>query len=139
MTKPLPDKPPNERTRRLLILAPVAWGGLVLALSLMPQPPSAGGLLGMDKLLHAGAYALLAFLVAWSLYASRWFHGNACLAAFVITVVFGGSLEILQGLMQLGRAAEWGDLVADGVGALAACVVFRRAMMLPWFRNLSKG
>lgn len=123
----------------LRLLPPLAWGGLILCLSLMPLPPGASDLPGWDKLLHAAAYGLLSFFVAWALDDSRPFRLKISVAAFVITVVFGAVLELLQGAMPLGRTAEWGDLVADGVGALLGCVIFRRATMFSWFRSHLRG
>jgi VanZ family protein len=35
-------------------------------------------------------------------------------------------------LMQAGRIAEFGDLIADTLGALAACVLFRQLQGAGW-------
>lgn len=38
----------------------------------------------------------------------------------MISTLAGGAIELLQGAMQLGRGADWYDLLADAVGALVA-------------------
>lgn len=109
---------------------PVVWAGILCWLSLTSTPPLIQGPLGWDKLLHAAAYALLAVTLAQYLQmhcADSWKAGfyAACLA-----IVYGGLMEIMQLTMQTGRLAEWQDLVADAVGSVAGCVIFRQAMVL---------
>ncbi len=132
------EKPSRRGMNNLRILALFVWAGLILYLSLTPDPPGSSSLPGWDKLLHAGAYGLMALLLAWTLDDSRQNRTRTCIIAFTLTMIFGASLEVLQGVMQVGRTAEWGDLVADGVGALLACVIFRHAGMFPWFRHPTK-
>lgn len=80
----------------------------------------------LDKLIHASGYALLA-LLATGLFApgrSRWL-------ALVWLVVFGGLIEIAQGLWAVNRAADPWDLLANSLGiALAAAVFWRRNALL---------
>ena len=109
---------------------PVFWAGIICWLSLTSTPPLIQGPLGWDKLLHAAAYALLAVSIAQYLQihcANSWKTGfyAACLA-----IVYGGLMEIMQLAMQAGRLAEWNDLVADAVGSVAGCVIFRQAKVL---------
>jgi VanZ family protein len=60
-------------------------------------------------------------------FADSWKAGfyAACLA-----IVYGGLMEIMQLTIQTGRMAEWNDLVADAVGSVAGCVIFRQAAVL---------
>lgn len=97
---------------------PRMWfgGGLLIAtvitvLSLIPPgdlPPMGVS----DKLEHTVAYVVLAFWFASVIARYDYFWLFWCLVAF------GGAIELAQGAMQLGRQAEWRDLVADGVGSL---------------------
>ncbi|XYI31995.1 VanZ-like domain-containing protein [Cupriavidus oxalaticus] len=83
---------------------------VVLALSLMPpsQPlPSTG----WDKGNHLLAFGVLA-LLGRRAFAGHW------LALLVALVVYGGVIELLQG-MTAYREADWLDLVADTCGVLA--------------------
>ncbi len=117
--------PPRPAGFKLCLLLLVLWAAGILTLSLMPNPPQLPGIFGWDKLLHACAYALLTLLVA--LVLLRWPARikRPWLTAWILTVAYGALLEVLQVSLQTGRFAEWGDLFADALGALIACVVFR--------------
>jgi len=97
---------------------PRAWFcfGLLIAagitvFSLIPAQdlPSVGV---SDKLEHAIAYLLLSFWFASVI--ARWDYFYLVLALLAL----GGGIEIAQGLMGLGRQADWRDLMADGFGIL---------------------
>lgn len=113
-------------TRIVATLLSMAWAAIILWLSLTPSPPDIPGVLGWDKLLHAGAYGLLALLVA-LLFSSccRNSWRTYFLTGF-ICLLYGGLVEILQMHANTGRTAEWWDLFADAIGVAAACVVFRQ-------------
>lgn len=87
-------------------LAVVIWGELT------PHPPRLEGPLMWDKLDHFIAYFGLMLLAAlgWGLRRSlSWI--------LLAVVALGGALEILQNMT--GRDADWSDLAANSVGALA--------------------
>lgn len=116
-------------------LALLSWGGFILWLSLMPSPPAAPGILGWDKLQHFLAYGLLALLIARVLECRRaGANRHAWWQAWLVAVLFGLLLELLQGSMRYGRSAEWPDLIADALGALLACVLFRQVERAKWKR-----
>lgn len=129
MTLSLPEMTPR---RLLKALVPVVWAGIILGLSLVPSLPGTVSFPGADKLLHAGAYAVLAGLVALAFADTDRGKPFAATVAFVVTVAFGACIELLQDLMQLGRTAEWGDLLANMSGALLACVIFRHTAVFSW-------
>ena len=121
----------NTASRQLLVtgwwLAAMAWAAAIAWLSLIPSPPQIAGLLGWDKLQHAGAYGLLTLLLAQALLRSPLGgKGGAWWLAGLAAVAFGGLLEILQLVTQVGRTAEWWDLLADALGACVCCVIFRQ-------------
>jgi VanZ family protein len=93
------------------ILLAVCLAG-VLGLSLLP--PSAPPMpdFGWDKLNHAVAFFVLGVL------ALKSFPGSGWLVVLGL-VAFGVLVEVLQGLSGY-RVAEWGDLLADFVGIVAA-------------------
>jgi VanZ family protein len=107
------------RTCRLARLAVLLlWVGCLLWLSLTPNPPSLpSALLSWDKLQHAGAYALLTLLGG--RFFSQWrpLSRHPWRAAWMVAVLFGGLIEILQGTLSAVRQAEWGDLAANAIGA----------------------
>ena len=126
------DNKPREsfNLNNLLRLAlPILWAGIICWLSLTSTPPLIPGVLGWDKLLHAVAYALLSILIAQYLhiYTHSW---KTVFYAGCLAILYGGLMEVLQLMMQTGRLAEWWDLVADSIGALAGCVIFRQASVV---------
>jgi len=97
------------------LLWPLLCAGLtllILWLALMPAASAPTGL-GWDKLNHAGAIAVATGLAYLSLQPRRW----AASAAFIYGTSLGILIEILQATLTTGRAAEWGDVAADLVGA----------------------
>ncbi|MBB1603848.1 VanZ family protein [Variovorax sp. UMC13] len=89
---------------------------ILLAFSLMPPSPSMPST-GWDKSNHMLGFAVLAMLghAAWPRH--RW----AMLAGLL---AYGGLIEVLQSFTP-DRFAEWGDLLADGIGLLVgeACAL----------------
>lgn len=80
----------------------------------------------LDKLIHATSYALLAVLAVCLFKPGR----NRWLALLWL-VMFGGLIEIAQGLWAVNRAADPWDLLANSLGiALAAAVYWRRNVLL---------
>ncbi len=118
---------------RFILLA--GWGGAILWLSLDPAPPQPSmGPFAWDKFQHATAYGLLALLWGNFLVTYRHCRRRCWLMAFAGSVVFGALLEMAQGVLTTARSAEFGDLMADAVGAgavsLAAAVWSARRMSL---------
>jgi len=109
----------------LRLVALLAWVVIIAWLSLSANVKVPPGVFGWDKFNHFAAYALLSLLLIHTLQARR--HPSARLLAvsWLICVVYGLLLEGLQWFMETGRQAEAGDLLANALGALAVCVVFR--------------
>lgn len=102
---------------------PWAWliGGLVvmaiiLGLALAPMGRVTASLMFSDKFMHAMAFAALMV----------WFCGVFRLPFTPLVALgllaFGGAIELFQGMLPY-RAAEVGDLLADGVGIAAGWVL----------------
>jgi VanZ family protein len=114
----------------LRLALPILWAGIICWLSLTSTPPTLiPGILGWDKLQHAVAYALLSILVAQYLYIYTHITKTVFYAGCLV-ILYGGLMEVLQLMMQAGRLAEWWDLVADIIGALTGCVIFRQASVV---------
>lgn len=93
---------------------------LILWLSLMPVASAPSGF-GWDKLNHAGAIAVATGLA----YLSLRPRGRAAAEAFLYGTFLGILIEILQGTLTVGRNAEWGDVVADLIGAGCAWIAIK--------------
>lgn len=97
---------------------------LILYLTLVPQPlPEETPPLfpGADKVVHA--LMLWALSTAWAFDSYRRLHKltKRRLAIILATsIALGGAIEVAQYLMAMGRGAEWADLLADCIGAVAA-------------------
>jgi VanZ family protein len=97
---------------------------VILWLALMPAGSAPSGL-GWDKLNHAGAIAVATGLAYLSLQPRKW----AAAAAFLYGISLGILIEILQGTLTTSRTAEWGDVLADLVGAgfvWIAIIIYQR-------------
>lgn len=83
------------------------------------MPPSLS-----DKVLHFGAYAGLAFLLAmaWDTSTGR-LNGRHLRILWVAIAAFAVVDELTQ--LLVGRDAEFGDWLADAIGAAIGLVVFR--------------
>lgn len=110
---------------QLRLLAFSLWAIILLVFSLVTGLPNLSSPFGNDKILHAIAYGIFAFLLARLLH--QWYRdfSSRYWQIWVLTMVYGGLLEGLQFVTDIGRRAEWHDLIANGMGALLACVLMR--------------
>jgi VanZ family protein len=99
-------------------LPTIIYISLILTLSFKPAPklPS---MEQIDKLVHASAYAFLAFLLSLSLSRSG-FNKTGILAASMALLV--GALDESLQSFNPARTASIYDLMADGAGALMGAV-----------------
>jgi VanZ family protein len=102
--------------RTLPFLALVALAGWLM---LTPRPPELElpEWLSWDKLAHAVCWAALglaAWMVPWPGGGSR---ARRAAWTLLITVTYGGLLELAQHFLVRGRTGELGDAVADALGA----------------------
>ena len=85
----------------------IAWGTLMPLKELPPVP-------GTDKLQHFIAFGVFVLPVSLLLPAKAWL-------IFIIAVVYGGLIEIIQ--PYVNRYAEFGDFMADAVGAAVGAAI----------------
>ena len=107
----------------------LAWIGVIFVLCATPGEyiPSADWmeLLSFDKFVHAGMFFILCSL--WFLYAAKNGRGVAFFALiFVLGILYGASLEVMQATYFSNRSADWKDMVANGFGCLMAVVFWRK-------------
>ena len=112
-------------TRLLRLVGLLAWVVAMAYLSLVPASTIPSALPGGDKFHHFAGYAVLAWLLLWTLTARHALSIPLLTGAWIACSVYGLLLEILQGLMRSGRQFEGGDLLANALGALMVCVLFR--------------
>lgn len=98
--------------------------GIVIAF-LTLAPISSKGVPGSDKLHHALAFAALAFPLPFA-------RPRLVLPVILGVSAYGGLIEIIQPFF--GRNADWGDFLADIIGAVLGGLL--GAQSGKWFREL---
>ena len=100
------------------------WLGIVATLALSLMPPTLGDTDShTDKLVHMAGYAVLMFWWAQLIRFPRW---RLALAV----VLFGGAIELLQGLTP-DRMPDLLDVLANTAGVLLGWFAARRLPRLP--------
>lgn len=79
---------------------------------------------GSDKLYHIVAFAALTF-------PSALLARSISIPVFCLAVLFAAGIELIQ--PSVGRSREWGDFLADVIGALIGLGAGRLANRLPFF------
>lgn len=101
-------------------LAALGWMGVIFLQSSKPgsqvriQPP-------IDKVIHMGAFGVLAFLLAMG--AGRRLERHVVWLIPILIALLGGLDEFHQSFSP-GRSVSFGDVVADFCGALAATLAW---------------
>ncbi len=88
---------------------------LLMALYFSSSAEAVPGSLQGSRLAHAFEYAVISLLIFRALYASK--VKNAAIYAAVLAVMFGVLDEIYQ-ISVPGRVFEYGDIIANSVGAI---------------------
>lgn len=98
-------------------VAVAAWMTVTVILSTFPVEDLGPNVSNADKIGHAAAYAVLAFLyaVAWHRHGSS--HAAVAERSFALALLFGALMEFVQS--HVGRDPSMADWIADGIGALA--------------------
>ena len=88
-----------------------------------------------DKVIHIGAFSVLAFLLAWAVPTNHKRRSWNVIIATAIGVAYAAIDELTQ--IPVGRTADWADFSADLFGILAGIIVYvamREAMLATSFR-----
>ncbi|MBE0453333.1 VanZ family protein [Roseovarius autotrophicus] len=101
----------------MAIVSSILLALIVAVLTLSSAPAGPAGIPHLDKLAHFLAFAAIAVPLAWR-------HPRHWRAVALGVLAYGGAIELIQPFA--GRSAEWGDLVADGLGAFAGAFAAAR-------------
>jgi VanZ family protein len=100
------------------------WALFIFVLCNIYFSPSVGksGLFfpGFDKLTHCGLFFVLSIFIGSGIirqYGKRQFTLYVATKIFIVAVIYGGIIELLQLYVFTWRGAEWADLFCDSVGA----------------------
>ncbi|WP_303310098.1 VanZ family protein [Hymenobacter sp. BT730] len=126
--------PPTSRPRAYAAL-PATWAVVILVLTLTPKdhmpPEPHWQLFSFYTAAHAFVFWVLAILCYFSTQRQArypWLRTHAFLLLFVACTLFGSLIELTQLLMNLGRYAEWTDVLSDALGTLTGLVMAKMAM-----------
>lgn len=101
------------------------WAAVIFALCSMPGSliPTVSWLelLSFDKWVHAGVFFVLVSLFQIAVTANQQ-DTKLIYLYFVLSVMYGGALEIMQATVFSDRSADWLDMIANSFGCLMALV-----------------
>lgn len=113
--------------KQTLLLRNIIWALVIFILCAMPSesvPDPHLNIPHLDKVVHFGMFFIMAIFLCSELHYQTRLRINTI---FWITVVFsfiyGGLIEILQATY-FQRGGEWGDLLADVLGAIVGCLLY---------------
>jgi len=110
----------TDKKSTVLWILTLLYMALIYFLSSLHTVHIPGSFEYMDKVIHALAYAPLAYLLYRALKGSG-MQRYVILAAFALTVIYGSSDELHQYFVP-GRTPDLWDLAADSAGAFIGCV-----------------
>lgn len=104
----------------------IGWAIIIFGLCSMPGRliPSVNWLelLSFDKWVHAGVFFILVSLLGISVTAHQQ-NKNIFYLFFLLSVLYGGALEIMQAKCFSERSADWQDVIANTFGCLMALLL----------------
>ena len=107
---------------------------LYLSLSPEPLPPMKSfSFPGADKIVHAIMFAVLTFVMLFDTALTNSGRRPAWATVIVLAILstlFGGAIEVIQGAMNYGRTYSSWDWFADGVGSFLAILALPLAVSL---------
>jgi VanZ family protein len=109
--------------RRVLLAGDLLWATLVFVLCALPSSAFPDIRLfafpHADKVVHLFLFFVMSFLLRAGISARTGCNlARATLITILACITYGGIIEILQGAL-FHRGAEWLDLLADTIGAIA--------------------
>lgn len=114
----------------------IIWALIVLVLCDIPLSGSGSGdffFEGFDKLVHTGFFFVFSVLIFFGEGTRKLDHSRfgAIFKVILITIIFGGGIELSQLEIFTYRSAEWWDFFADmtgtGMGIFAYLFLYRIA------------
>lgn len=104
-------------------IATIAYAAFIFYLSIRPsyQPPLFPY---SDKVIHAGIYGVLAYLVFWSLHGARGLPGSGLgMISVVMAAIYGALIEIFQMYVPT-RSADIFDALFNAAGAIIGAYTY---------------
>ncbi len=88
-------------------------------------------ILHFDKFIHLSVYFLLSCILIFELFKNTKINIKSISIAIIIFVMlYGGLIEILQGVFTETRKADFIDFIANTIGSIIAVILFRTPIIL---------
>lgn len=90
-------------------------------------------LLNFDKFVHASIFVILVLLTIRGFLVQTQFNNLKLKAkpyAFIVCVLYGGLLEIMQGLVFIERSADIYDFIANSTGCVIGLLLYKKTERL---------
>ncbi|QNF31710.1 VanZ family protein [Adhaeribacter swui] len=125
---------PGTGTLALLLpyIPAVIWASIILVLTLLP--PQAlpkvpdWSLISINSLAHLFVFLIWSFLILFGYYRSKsnlvTRNINSIIITLLLAVSYGALIELLQGLMRLGRQPDIADIYFNTIGAVLGIIFF---------------
>jgi VanZ family protein len=107
---------------RVAVIALVGYWVLLFIATHIPPNALLKRVHESDKLLHCGAFACFAFLLAWAIPTNPTRMIQNVLVAALVGTIYAGLDELLQ--IPVGRSADIKDFVADSLGILIGLSIY---------------
>lgn len=88
----------------------------------------------LDKIVHAGMYFLLYCFIRPGLFSLS--PRYAVITALLITISYGGLMELVQGIKIIARSSDFKDMIGNITGAVFATVFFPLLIKKRFFYNI---
>lgn len=110
----------------------IIWALIILGLCSMPGQyiPSVSLLemLSFDKWVHAGIFFVLCILIFTTIKKTN--RSIAQIYLFlVLGILYGCSLEVMQGTLFSNRSADWNDIIANSFGCIMAFFFYNKIFL----------
>jgi VanZ family protein len=116
----------SDIQRKLLLVCALGWAAVIFCLSQIPGADVPPVFFGMDKLLHAGVYGILGFLVLGALSGTVQVRPIPRPWLAVLMVVAYGVLDEFHQHFVPGRTPDILDVMADAAGGMLGVWLFHR-------------
>lgn len=112
------------------------WSITILVFCLMPSSSISRvhvPVQSFDKVLHFLIFLIFTWTLTYGFTSSTDQRGlslKCTIICFVISVLYGGLIEVLQYILTQDRHGDWFDLLADAVGVIVALLTYRLGNVL---------
>lgn len=121
-------------------LIAITWAGIIFIACCTPGKyiPTTNllELLSVDKLVHAFMFCVLVYLWFLSFSKTQAITNQITFFVVLLSVAYGGLLEIMQSTIFSERSGDWFDFMANALGCFIGRVLFEKKILFKINRNI---